>query len=99
MSKQTCGHDHGQFNFNEAKILDTTKRVMRITTGAKLTIGECSQIHLHCLANLCLEAAGGDLEQAAAIMRASMMSAAEHLEHPDLKVVLAVQNGKNVPRQ
>lgn len=91
-----CGHDRPAMN--EAKILDVIKRVLRITTGAKLTIGECSQVHMHCLANLCLEAANGDVEEAAKILRASFANAIEHLESPGFKAVLVVKNGRDIPR-
>lgn len=83
---------------NDAKILDLTKRMMKVSTRSSVTIAECASAHFNCLASLAMEDAGGDKEKAARILRDSMDSLVANLRDPRLSMILAVRDGMTIGR-
>ena len=83
---------------NDAKVLDLTKRMLKVSTRSKVTIAECAAAHFNCLASLAIEDAGGNKEKAAQILRDSMDSLATRIDDPNLSWMLAVRDGQNAKR-
>jgi hypothetical protein len=81
-----------------AKVMDLTKRMLKLSTGSRMTISEVAQAHYNCLASLALEAAAGDKAEAEKLIRKSMEELAQWLWNPANEVRYVIEGGKVVGR-
>jgi hypothetical protein len=81
-----------------AKVMDLTKRMLKLSTASRMTISEVAQAHYNCLASLALEAAGGDKAEAEKLIRKSMDELAQWLWNPANEVRCVIEGGKVVGR-
>ena len=68
----------------DPRLVDLTKRVIRLTSNAGVTIGQCSLVHVNCLVSLALEMTHGDREQAIQALRETFAAIERDMRDPTI---------------
>lgn len=80
---------------SDPRIIDLTKRVLRLTTNSGITIAQCSEVHISCLVSLALEACGKDIPKATAMLRETFDNVMANMDDVEL-VDTVIIGGKDV---
>jgi len=81
---------------SDIKVLDLTKRMMKMSTRSGVTVAQAASAHFNCVASLALESVEGDPEKAAVVLQRSMEDLMTRLRDPAISIIKAIKDGKIV---